>query len=110
MGYLSVLLVRHDVLHETREDAELGKKICDAVVGFDRHDKLHRVSSGVEMVAGNIHASDFATIVVEGNTAYHVEEAMFSGGSLPDWSRAEGRLVEIVKRLGYKVVRPRNKK
>ena len=73
MGFLSVLLVRHDVLHETRDDAELGRKIYDAVAGFNRRDDSHHVSSGVELVAGNIHASNIGVVVIEGNTAYHVE-------------------------------------
>ncbi len=110
MGFLSVALVRHDALHRTKEDVELGKKLHDAVVGFDRRHASHNVSDGVELVAANIHASNFGTVVVEGNTAYHIEEALASGGSLPEWSKAEGHLVELVKRLGYKVVRPRNKK
>lgn len=111
MGYLSVLLVRHDVLPEIQKDTALGSKVYNTVVGFDRHGRSHHVSTGVEVVAGNIHASDLGTVVVEGNTAYHVEKAMSSsGGSLPGWSKAEVHLVNLVRLLGYKVVRPRNKK
>lgn len=110
MGYLSVLLVRHDFLHETKEDANLGRKIHDAVVGFNRRDKSHRVSSGVEVVAGNIHASDLEMVVIEGNTAYHLEDILFSNGSLPSWSNAGSHLIALVERLGYNVTRPRDKK
>ncbi|MDP1707442.1 MAG: hypothetical protein Q8L30_02720 [bacterium] len=109
MGYLSALLVRHDALHETRDDTELGNKIYDAVVRFNRRDDSRRVSSGIEMVAGNIHASDIGVVVIEGNTAYHVEEILHANGSLPDWSKAEAHLVDLVKRLGYKVIRPKKK-
>ena len=110
MGYLSVLLVRHDTLHETKEDTNLGRKIHDAVVGFNRRDKSRRVSSGVDVVAVNIHASDLEMVVVEGNTAYHVEDILSSNGSLPSWSKAESHLIDLVERLGYKVTQPRNEK
>jgi hypothetical protein len=96
-------------LGETREDTKLGRKVYDAVVGFNRSDDSHHVSSGVELVAGNIHASNIGIVVIEGNTAYHVEEAMRDGDALPDWSEAEAHMVDIVKRLGYKIVRSRNK-
>ena len=35
---------------------------------------------------------------------------MYDGGALPDWSKAEAHMIDIMKRLGYKVVRPRIKK
>lgn len=110
MGELSVLLVHHDNLHEIEREAKLGKKVNDAIVSYSRRDRSHPVSSGVDIIHGNIHASELAVIVVEGNTAFHVGESLWEKEGLPDWSKAETHLVDLVRRLGYKVTRPRKKK
>ena len=109
MGMLSVVLVKHDHLHQIGEDRELGEKVKDAILKFG-HSRQAFVANGVELIASSINASDCCTIVVEQNTAHKVEDSIYREGTLPDWSNAESRLVEIVRQLGYKVVKPRKRK
>ena len=105
MGLLSVLLVRHDCLHEVREDKELGTAIYNKLCGTSP-DEREYISSGVEVIVSCIHSSDVRLVIVEGNTAH----APRYGVRLPAWSGAEDVLVEAVKALGYTVTKKRKKK
>jgi hypothetical protein len=105
MGLLSILLVRHDCLHEVREDKNLGVAIYNKLNGMSLDDREY-ISSGVEVVASDIHSSDVRLIIVEGNTAH----APRYGVKIPDWSDAEHVLVRAVEDLNYIVTKKRKKK
>lgn len=105
MGLLSVLLVRHDCLHEVREDKNLGTAIYNKLCGTPP-DTNKRISSAVEVIATSIHSSDVRLVVVEGNTAH----APRYGVRIPEWSDAEHVLVRAVEDLGYTVSKKRKKK
>jgi hypothetical protein len=104
MGHSSILLAYHDHLNQTRKEKDLGSKIHDAIVGSNNH-----ISSGVKVVARNISSGSIATVIVEGNTAYHLEKSLHNGG-IPEWSDAEEHLVDILRQLGYKVTKPKKPK
>jgi hypothetical protein len=105
MGLLSVLLVRHDCLHEVREDKNLGVAIYNKLCGTSLDDREY-ISGGVEAIATDIHSSDVRLIIVEGNTAH----APRYGARIPKWSSAEDTLVEAVKALGYTVTKKKKTK
>lgn len=104
MGLLSVLLVRHDCLHEVREDKNLGAAIYNKLCGTSLDDRKC-ISSGVEVITTGIHSSDVRLVIVEGNTAH----APRYGVRIPEWSDAEDVLVQAVKDLGYTVTKKRKR-
>lgn len=104
MGWCSILLVNHDALDQIAKDRHIGQKIVDAIHNLRRppfkQTNVH--SNGFAAAITTIlskHAEDLAIVAAEHGCAYPIL------GSLPEWSKAEERLAQIVRGLGYEVVK-----
>jgi len=88
MGMVSALLVRHDYLHDLRDDKELGRKIYEAVLSHQRtRDGMvtvyvgDRHGSGIEVIGTCGHSDDPLIFVLEGNGGWQANKQK------PKWSR-----------------------
>jgi hypothetical protein len=71
MGMISMILVRHDALHQIEKSEDLGRQIVRAICSPRRNTKNVEVLGGSMLVVGNYFSSDSKQIVVaEGNTAW----------------------------------------
>jgi hypothetical protein len=100
MGMVSVVLIRHDGADNLCRDSQLGQKIWDAILMHHRKDSRDHRGGDFEVLAASIHTTDVATIVVEGNTGFCLEEALHKNdGRLPRWSGAWNHLRAVFRRM-----------
>lgn len=87
MGNLTIILFRHDCLHEIENDPDFGKKIAKAI-----HEKQYSgertvsISSGscsnaADVIGSYFHTHDTRFVVFEGGTGW-----VANGQKKPDWS------------------------
>jgi hypothetical protein len=94
MGYNACIVVLLDRLDEIERDPQFGRKLADAVRGFDqsgKHPRGRPSLPGQTQVVSVDHSSALQVVVVEGNTG----RRLASAGDL----RADAGLVAEIERL-----------
>lgn len=87
MGNLTVILVRHDSLHDIEKDSDFGHKIALAInEKMHTHDGKVSISSGscsnaAEVIGSYFHTHDTRFVVFEGGTGW-----VANGHKKPEWS------------------------
>lgn len=97
MGNLTVVLIRHDSLHDIENDQDFGKKIAQAIhekegVG-DRTVSIYSgtSSNAADIIGDYFHTHDTRFVVFEGGTGW-----VANGQKKPQWSSVT---FEEVKRI-----------
>lgn len=112
MGLNSTLVIINDTMPDIERDPEFGKKVAEAIRGFNVSARWPYISSGncanVAEIVGVHHADCFTTFVVGGNTG---EELGSAGSWSPQFNKIkqEDRPIWYLKNparsLGYRIVK-----